>query len=438
MKNYDVLIIGGGTAGCACAWNCGKLGLKTLLIEKSEQLGGAMTAGLVVPMMNTGKNQINTDFYHNLVLEMRNIGGQINYLGNPGWLNPELLKIVLDKMLTKNDVEILFNTEVINAKIFNNLIEHAEINTNILSTYSYTIDGNNILLDSSKMLLEHTYARYYVDATGDANFSQKINCKILKNNDEIQPMSLRFIMSGIDLEVLGKFLLEKDVNRDVTTVEHINGQVHLSTAYTWDADKHWALEDLFNDAVDKKCLKDTDRNYFQIFTIAGMPNSVAFNCPRIIEKLDSTDCYDRSIALLEGRQAILRISNFCKKYLPGFENAFISNIAKSIGVRSSYRVKGKYIYTIEDLRSGKKFPSPAVVSNYPVDVHSGKKDSSILEENGEYQLPIESLMSYDYDNLYMAGRNLSTDYLAQGALRVQASCFSMGEAVAKHIKSRIS
>ena len=67
-----------------------------------------------------------------------------------------------------------------------------------------------------------------------------------------------------------------------------------------------------------------------------------------------------------------------------------------------------------------------------------KKNSSILENTGEYQLPIESLMSDDFDNLYIAGRNLSADYLAQGALRVQANCFSMGEAVAKHIKTRIN
>ena len=93
----------------------------------------------------------------------------------------------------------------------------------------------------------------------------------------------------------------------------------------------------------------------------------------------------------------------------------------------------KYIYTINDLRSGKKFENPAVISNYPVDIHSKDKNSSVLEMTGEYQLPIESLMSADYDNLYVAGRCLSADEMAQGALRVQSSCFSMGEAVAKHI-----
>ena len=48
---YDVVIVGGGTSGCACAYNCAKNNLKTLLIEKNNFLGGLMTGGLVVPIM---------------------------------------------------------------------------------------------------------------------------------------------------------------------------------------------------------------------------------------------------------------------------------------------------------------------------------------------------------------------------------------------------
>ena len=132
------------------------------------------------------------------------------------------------------------------------------------------------------------------------------------------------------------------------------------------------------------------------------------------------------------------IIGFCKKYFPGFENAYISNIADSLGIRVSNRVKGKYVYSIDDLRNGKKFDNPALISNYPVDVHSKDKNASTLEQTGEYQLPIESLMSNDYDNLFVVGRGISADYLAQGALRVQASCFSMGEAVAKYIKAQLN
>ena len=56
--------------------------------------------------------------------------------------------------------------------------------------------------------------------------------------------------------------------------------------------------------------------------------------------------------------------------------------------------------------------------------------------NAEYQLPIESLMSADIDNLYVVGRCISADFMAQAALRVQPSCFAMGVGLAKYLASK--
>ncbi len=438
MLDYDVVVIGGGTAGCAAAYISGKLGLKTLLLEKGIHLGGTITSGLVIPVMKSGENQINTDFYQALISEMKSVGGQVTYQDNPGWFNPELMKIILDKMMKDANVDVRFNTFVKSAKISPNKIDVININKEILSPYNYTIYTDNIPVIRHNILSVSICPRYIIDTTGNCDFAKLINCEFLENNDEFQPMSLRFMMSGIDITKLGNWLLETDPDRNVTTIEEIDGNVHLSTAYTWDSDKHWALAPIFDRAVEDGVLKDSDRNYFQVFTVAGMPDTLAFNCPRIVKNLDSNLPEDTTEALIDGRESIYRLSKFCKKYLPGCENAYISNIADMLGVRVSSRVKGKYIYTIEDLKSGKKFDNPAVISNYPVDVHSKDKNSSTLEITGEYQLPIESLLSSNYDNLLIAGRGISADHMAQGALRVQASCFSMGEAAAHYIKQQLS
>ena len=437
-KFYDVIIIGGGTAGCATAYIAGKLGLKVLLIEKGIHLGGTMTSGLVVPVMKSGNHQINTDFYNILVDEMQKVGGQVTYQDNSGWFNPELMKIVLDKMMKDVSVDVRYNAEVKDVKTDGKYVLSLESNKEILSVYNEEVDTDNNSIERYKLLSVYIGAKYFVDATGNCDFSNNINCKFLEMKSEYQPMSLRFLMSGIDIEKFGKWLLEKDTDRNVTTVENIDGVTHLSTAYTWDTDKQWALAPFFDKAVNEGLLKDSDRNYFQVFTVAGMPTTLAFNCPRIPENLNPNLVKDTSKALIEGREAIYRLSLFCKKYFPGFENAYISNIADFLGVRVSNRLKGKYVYTIDDLKSGKKFEHPALISNYPVDVHNKSKNTSTLEKTGEYQLPIESLMSYDYDNLFVVGRGISADYMAQGALRVQASCFSMGEAVAKYIKNQLS
>lgn len=432
MKKYDIVVVGGGTAGCAAAYTAAKLGLKVLLLEKNIHLGGTITSGLVIPVMQSGENQINTDFYNDFTTELANLGGQVTYQNNKGWFNPELAKIALDDMLAKVNVDVHFCTTIQKIDCKDKHIKTVYINPQILSVY------NDAIQIQQNMLWEPIATRYIIDATGNCEIGKLLNCEFLENSQNFQPVSLRFIMSGVNIDEFADWIEDYDKDRLVTTVERTSAGTHFSTAYTWDTDKHWALAPLFDDAVAKNLLKDTDRNYFQLFTIAGMPDSVAFNCPRIVQNINPMAVKDVSEALKEARRGILRLSNFCKFYLPGFKNAYISNIADSLGVRVSNRIRGKYVYTEKDIKSGKKFENPAVISNYPIDIHTKEKNSSTLEQIGEYQLPIEALMSKDYDNLFVAGRCLSADYNAQGALRVQASCFSMGEAVAKYIKSNLS
>lgn len=437
MEKYDVAIIGGGTAGCAAAYQAAKLGLKTLLVEKNIHLGGTITSGLVVPVMKSSENQINTEFFDILVKKLKELGGQITYQGNSGWFNPELVKIALDLILEEVNVDIRFSSEVTGVKITNSTIESFELNTNILSPYICAIGDDNIHADKGDKLSVSIGAKYVVDATGDNNFSKICGCKFLDNKNKIQPTNLRFILSGVDADKFGNWLENFDKNREVSTVERIGGETYFSTAYTWDDNVEWALRPLFKDAEASGMLKPTDSNYFQLFSVAGTPNSVAFNCPRIVGTEDIFEVKQLSKALIEARKAIFRLTEFCKKYLPGFENAYISNIADEIGIRSSRRIEGKYVYTQEDLVTGRKFETPVLVANYPIDVHSDKKNSSTLKQVQDYQLPIEALMSADVENLFVIGRGISADEMAQGALRVQASCFSMGVGLAKYIAKEV-
>lgn len=438
---YDVIIVGGGTAGSSCAYNCGKLGLKTLVIEKNSYLGGTMTSSLVTPAMGMNTDlKINTGFYETLMFKLNQIGGQVTYPdGNIGWFNPELMKIVLDEMMKDAGVDVLFDTEVKEVIRNKEKILGVILNTKI-NPYNDTIYSDNIS-KNDKMLLEYIETNYIVDGTGNAEIFEKINHEFLNNFENIsekkyQPANLRFIMSGVNLKEFSEWILNIDDNRDVTTAYSIDGQIHLSTAYTGDKARNWALAPVFNDGIAQNLITEADCNYFQLFTIPGMPDSVAFNCPRICGELDNNDKIQVSKALIKGRESILRLSNFLKAKFTGFENAYISSIANSLGVRVSNRIKGKYVYTIDDLKSWKSFENPVLLSKYPVDVHSTKDGESVLEkQEKEYMLPVESLISYKYDNLFAVGRCISADFMAQSALRIIPSCFSMGEGLAKHIKS---
>ncbi|MCM1009995.1 MAG: FAD-dependent oxidoreductase [Fusobacterium sp.] len=457
---YDVVVVGGGTAGIAAAYTAAKSGLKTLLIEKKIHLGGAITSGLVLPVMNAGKSEINRDFYDELVKKMSENGAQIEFQGNSGWFNPEVLKIVLDEMLTSAGVEIRFLTSISKVEVgFDNNIKKLELKSELLSEninkiYSHNnhdmlrganakqllecikqIDSDNSSGDSER-LSEYIEARYVIDATGNCDVGKICGCNFIEN--ETQPVTLRFIMSGIDMEKFAGWLRSIDRDKEVSPIEEIDGTIHLSTAYTWDKNSVWALRPIFENAIAAGDLTIEDGNYFQVFTVAGCDGALAFNCPRILKNLDLKDVKAVSAALIEARASILRLAAFCKKYFAGFEKAYISNIADDLGIRVSRRIEGRYLYTERDLKEGKRFDNPVLEANYPIDVHSSEQDGSVLNKVGYYQLPIESLMSADIDNLFVAGRCLSADFKAQAALRVQQSCFSMGEAVAKYIKNLIS
>ena len=366
-NKYDVIIIGGGTSGVSCAWNCGKLGLKTLLVEHNSFLGGSITSSLVIPAMKTSDNAINTDFFNELYKNLNKINGSITYSdGNKGWFNPEFTKIILDKMMIDTSVDFIFESYAESFKTENN---------KILSVNIGTIYNNNIKCSKLDLSLP-IVSKYFVDATGDAKIFQKLNCNFLENyENNSQPVNLRFIMSGINVKEFTEWIMSYDTNRDVTTSCTEDGKTYMSTAYTWDNNHKWALKPIFERGIADGVITEADSNYFQLFSVAGTADSIAFNAPRLLNP-DIT----RSNAYIEGRAAIYRLSEFCKKYLPGFENAHVSSIANTLGVRVSNRIKGKYTYTYEDLISGKTFENPILISNYPVDIHSDKKDSSVLQK----------------------------------------------------------
>lgn len=418
MKNmkYDVVIVGGGTSGCACAYNCAKNGLKTLLVEKNNFLGGLMTGGLVVPIMKSSVDEINCDYYKKLVETAKKYKAQITYKDkNDGWFNPEVMKIVLEDVLSFDNLDILFETTVESVSYENKNINSIILNSNLLS----------LPIESS----------YFIDATGSAEFSILANCEILPSENKKQQNSLRFILGNVDIEKFSKFICDVDKDENITNTyrndRDTNNELHFTTASTWDTSTYWTLDKYLQKGVEDGILIDTDRSYFQLFSIAGGDGQVAFNCPRINNYKNNP--YMASRELIYAKKAIWRLYNFVKTYFSGFENAIITNIAPITGIREQNRVKTKYIMTQNDLISSKTFENPVLRANYSIDIHSDKKDGSILQKTATYELPLESLMSNDYDNLFVIGKILGADFEAHSALRVQKSCMSMGEAVAKYI-----
>ena len=423
-KNWDLIVVGGGTSGVAAAISAARQGCKVLIVEKNSFLGGTATGALVTPMMKN-ITQSGESLTHGIVLEvldrLAKTGNSATFEDdNPGWFNPEMLKCVLDDFCEENNVEILFDTVVFGAEVDNN---------NITSIKCWNKGGKSELK-----------AKYYIDATGDADLAALAGVPFESN--EHQTMSLRFIMTNVNLDSFAKWLEEIDPDSSVTGIDYHNYEsILLSTAHTWD-NLGWKLRPYFSFAVREGVLKEEDAAYFQVFSIPGQKNSIAFNCPRISadKELDPLNAEDVSYAYKQGRKQIRRLVKFCKKYLSGFEEAYVSQIAPQLGVRDSRRINGLYKLTEEDILNAKKFDNKVAKSNYPVDVHAkekGKNELKHLPPDQYYEIPLESLIPENLENLLVVGRCISTTFKAQASVRIQPNCWSMGEYAGKYIADRI-
>lgn len=432
LSSCDVLVAGGGSAGVTAAVASARSGAKTVLIEKTTFLGGLATGALVTPMMKNAldaKNILTKGIFLEICDRLSKAGGGAKFKdGNPGWFNPEVYKIVLDEMCIESGVKIMFDTQIVNVVIENKLIKE--------------------IIVFNKEGFSSIAGKEYIDSTGDGDLMHLAGVSF--DSLEKQAMSLRFMMGGVNVKELAKWLSENDKTGDSPVYFLENGDVLLSSAYTFE--KKWTLKPFFDDALKKGDLKKEDAAYFQIFSVPGAQDLIAFNSPRLSSALNShpldpLNSEHLTYVLLEGRQMIKRISNFCKKYLPGFKNAYLSQIAPVPGVRVARRLIGQYLLTKEDVLSGKKFEDAVASSNWPVDIHPAKlelqppsPDLRAPKEGDYYQIPLRSLLPKEDEikNLIVAGRCLSATFEAQGSARIQANCIAMGEAAgllaAKRIK----
>lgn len=428
-KQYDLIVVGGGTSGWPAALSAARNGVDVLLVEQLGFLGGTATASYVTPMMKTilkdGTN-LAGKIYFEILDKLKQEGfASSNFDGNPGWFAPEMLKFAIEELLLEAQVNILYHSQLINCKVENK-----------------TISSIDIL---NKAGIQKREAKFFIDATGDANLAEKAGVNFeVGHQGKTQAMSHRFVMAGVDVDKFAQWLKEYDPDPNVSPVfQTQTGDILLTTAYTSE-DKPWALKPLFMEAISKQILEPCDAEYFQIFTAPGQKGLVFFNCPRIYSEkpLSPLNPEDISYAQILGKKQIKRLCKFVQLYLPGFEKAYISNVAPEIGIRDSRRIAGKYILTKEDIMNARKFKNAVARSNYPIDIHSTKPGEGglrYLKENDYYEIPLECLQTNEIDNLMVVGKSISAEFEAQASLRVQPTLITIGEsagiAVAKHIKN---
>jgi hypothetical protein len=412
-QTWDVIVVGGGTAGAIASIASARAGANTLVVEALGSLGGSGTNAQVTPLMRNVSSGENLNRGITDELKQRLIArcdGAVDKNNNDNWFNPEGMKFVLERMLIEAGGEILYHTHFIAAELENKKISSIVVHNK----------------DGLSSLRAHTF----IDATGDADVSVSAGVPFDAGDLEgvHQAMSLRFILGGVDLEKLCRFL-----------ARHGQAQESQKFMHFWMVwEKKSTLEPVFRRAVTDGVLLERDGDYFQGFSIPGMPGCISFNCPRLDADLnDGASAWTLSRAQVDGKLAIDRLLNFCRKYLTGCEHSFISSYAPMVGVRETRRIRGEYLLTLEDILECKKFEDAICRNHYPVDIHTPRGKKLVHERTGAFpyfqpdafhEIPYRSLIPLEIENLLVPGRCASATFEAQSAIRVQQNCHSMGEA----------
>lgn len=404
-EKYDVIVAGGGPAGCAAAASAAREGAKTLLIEASYMLGGMGTGGLVPSWCPFSDHE--KIIYRGMAEKILNAAKAQSPHIMPQdftWvpIDAEILKRIYDEFIRDFGVDVLFGTQL------------CAVNTDGEGQVTEIIAANKAGLKAYR-------AKVYADCTGDADLAAWAGAEFDHGDVDgtLMPASLCFVIANVD-----EYAYRYDHNSGLC-FGSMHGTNPKSVIHAIAADDSFPL------------VTDTHLCH----QIIG-PGTIGFNAGHIFS-VDSTDPVSVSKAMMQGRELAHQLHEGLKKHFPSaFANSLLVNTAPLMGIREGRRIKGDYTLTLEDYIGRRSFPDEISRNCYYIDVHLTKKEEQAAAEKGirleqfnmrykkgeSHGIPYRSLLPRNLINVIVAGRSIACDRKIQGSVRVMPNCLCTGEA----------
>jgi len=384
----EVLVIGGGSAGVAAAVSAARQGASVVLAERGGFLGGAMTAATLggicglYSLVDGQPVQRVWGFAEEVRDRLERAGGTNGPLP---WLNTASLpydlfklKSVLDDLVAEPRLKVLYHAQLIDVTTEDGRVREAVFRGR---SEAFAIRADR-----------------FIDCTGDAELTALAGGGVSFDPDNLQFPSAMFTMGGVD----------------TTRALQIRRE-----------DLHRYFESALADGY------DVPRTAGGLYSIHD--GIVHLNITKVSidgRSPNTLDPVDLSKAEQLGRQQIRTYLDIFRKYVPGYEKAFVIDCGSELGVRETRRIQGEYRLTREDVLDERRFDDAIAVNCWPIEDHgSGRKTKWVwLTPGGYCQIPYRALLPQKLENVLVAGRCLSSSHDAQASLRVTANCFSMGQA----------
>lgn len=378
----DVLIAGGGMSGVCAALAAARNGSKVVLIQDRSRLGG--NASSEIRMHICGATALQQVWRETGILEELMLTESVT---NPQECYEMLDYVLYDKVFSEKNISLLLDT-----MLFDVIAEGKKIR--MIKAYC-----------SQTEELYEIRAKYFADCTGDGTMAAIAGAEFIRGREAQSKWGESLGHELPDDITMGNSLLFQ-------SREHDRPMPFVAPS--------WARKYTFKDFVHRR-ISSWEYGYWWLELGGG--EDIINDGQRIRDELMSV---------------VFGVWDYIKNSgnHPESANWALSWFGMIPGKRESRRIVGDYIMIQQDLQRATLFEDRVAYGGWPLDDHlpKGMDDTSMapfrsIPLKGPYSIPLRSLYSNSFDNLLMAGRNISVSHVALSSSRVMATCATLGQAV---------
>ena len=404
---YDLVVVGGGMAGCCTAVSAARRGCRVALVQNRPVLGGNNSSEVRVGLSGL----IHQEPYPNL-------GNLVDEIGPVGHWNLWEAQREPNSPRSKRILKIIENhpeKKIHNAGPASNYKDQKKINVvraekNIhlclnMHVNEVEIEGDRIVSVTAQNIRTGERlkfrAKLFADCTGDGNLGALAGADYREGRESRNETGEELAPEQGDKLVMG------------TSVQWYSIEEQEPSTFP---ECSWAVQ--FDG---KTCIKST-RGDWDWETGALRDQVTEFERIR-----------DYALRVTFGNWAALKNH---ERFKSEFANRRLAWVAYIGGKRESRRLLGDVILRQQDIVNQTDFPDACVTATWSIDLHYPKKPACACEafrseartlKIEPYAIPYRCLYSRNVKNLMMAGRNISVTHVALGTVRVQRTTGMMGE-----------
>ena len=387
--DVDVLVIGGGTAGFGAAVAAGRQGLRVMLLEATQKVGGVMAfcpgmpwgGGYPVDQIIGGLMEELTDRLvamdppaaEKRPCTLENFGPEIVY-------DHDIATLTMFEMLEEAGVQVRLGAMALTPHL---------VGDKIMQVECCDRNGSFIVIPG-----------IVIDCSGDGDISAKAGVPYALGDASGNMMAVTISFHMVDVDWDEAFADPDPYFQTHAARGTAEGRLHPDLA--------------------------------QLYLMRGFHAGTVFCNSVHIRGVDGTDPVAVGRATQEGRRRCLQLARFLLSDVPGFQKAHMSLLSPTVGVRETRKLEGAYRVTGADLAAATKFPDGIVSCDNPIDdVMRSDGDMThhaALTQGDYYTIPFRSLIPTQIENLMFAGRILSADPVAFASVRGMPQCMAMGQA----------